>query len=434
MRNPYITGPYVTGHNHYGREDLIQYLLSGASRAYWVIGNRRIGKTSLLRQLEMLTLAEGSHVPLFWDMQGSESCARLGQYLADATYDARRHFSRLGVSLAALLADDAPALLGLLRRSALEAGREILLLCDETEALLELAEREPDAVQRLHRALQAGPGLRVVATSTRAIYRMHDVCADWKTSPFLVGFDMSQTLGGLSPQAARDLIVQTQAPQGGAIRAAPETIAAVCEHTNHHPYLLQLLCSCLFQEDGWLRPLTADDLNVDLLLAGFFRNDFTLLTEADRRVIWTVQKAGIIDESALVRSLTGDPMEVRRWLHSLEQLGYLRRIGGQMAIGNQFLANWMSVEREALDKLPAAQTSPTAMDLALRSQDVQQSSFLIRRLNAKRGRLAELDLQRARDLLATPPQVLAEIEQTESEIRHLRQLLDELRLLEAPAT
>jgi hypothetical protein len=73
VRNPYITGAYVTGSNHYGRRYLLDYLLRSAGRAYWVVGTRRIGKTSLLRQLELLAAAGDRYVPLFWDMQGCAS-------------------------------------------------------------------------------------------------------------------------------------------------------------------------------------------------------------------------------------------------------------------------------------------------------------------------------------------------------------------------
>ena len=54
MRNPYVTGWWVSGDRFYGRERLIDELLHGFENCFWVIGNRRIGKTSLLKQLEHL--------------------------------------------------------------------------------------------------------------------------------------------------------------------------------------------------------------------------------------------------------------------------------------------------------------------------------------------------------------------------------------------
>lgn len=74
MRIPYIAGRWVRGRDHYGRRRLINYLLDVEDPAVWVVGTRRMGKTSLLRQLELETDTQTSElVPLFWDLQGCES-------------------------------------------------------------------------------------------------------------------------------------------------------------------------------------------------------------------------------------------------------------------------------------------------------------------------------------------------------------------------
>ena len=254
MRNPYITGAYVTGSNHYGRGHLLDYLLRSEGRAYWVVGTRRIGKTSLLRQLELLAAAGDRYVPLFWDMQGCASFTCMGGYLGDAVRDHLERFEPLGVTDAMLDQEDPLALLSTLRRLVRRAGRELLLLGDETEALIGAARDEPEAMQRFHRQLTGGAGLRVIFASTRQIYRMHDVCREWTTSPFLSGFDMSQTLGSLEPEAAEALILQTQAPEDSQVHAAAEIVEAITRATNDHPFLLQILCSRLFDEDGALAP------------------------------------------------------------------------------------------------------------------------------------------------------------------------------------
>ena len=54
MRNPYTVGRWLRGADHYGREQLLEYLISAEDPAIWVVGTRRMGKTSLLRQLEWL--------------------------------------------------------------------------------------------------------------------------------------------------------------------------------------------------------------------------------------------------------------------------------------------------------------------------------------------------------------------------------------------
>ncbi|MDQ2998887.1 MAG: ATP-binding protein, partial [Chloroflexota bacterium] len=58
-RNPYTVGGPVRGLHFYGRTALIQTILDGNDRSIWVVGNRRIGKTSLLLRLEQLGNVDG---------------------------------------------------------------------------------------------------------------------------------------------------------------------------------------------------------------------------------------------------------------------------------------------------------------------------------------------------------------------------------------
>lgn len=449
MRNPYVTGSFVIGSKHYGRAELIDCLLRGEGRAYWVVGNRRIGKTSLLRQLEVISSqpasASPSHaslVPLFWDMQGSGSFACLGRYLLDAVRDRAERFEALGMTPDQMEEEDALALLASLRRLAMRAGRELFLLCDETEVLVNIARTEPEAMQRLHQQLTGGAGLRVVMTSTRQIYRMHDICRDWPTSSFLAGFDMSYTLGSLSATSAEELIVQAQEPEGQRVHASSELINSICHATNNHPLLLQMLCSRLFSGDGTLSPIADEHLRVDPLLAGFFEHDFRLLTDADRRILLAVHRGRAI-ETAELASLAGEePGELEHRLHDLDGLGYLRRVypmesGSSAAgveqrnpvmIGNLFLSNWLSFKGESLRAMPSLQTSDEAMRKAFARQQPNDASSLAAQLNARRSRLAELEVVRAQEFLTAPAEVFNEIDQLQTEISELRSLLERRRL------
>jgi hypothetical protein len=52
MRNPYIVGQVVYRPHFYGRQSLVDDILDERKQCIYLIGNRRIGKTSLLRYLE----------------------------------------------------------------------------------------------------------------------------------------------------------------------------------------------------------------------------------------------------------------------------------------------------------------------------------------------------------------------------------------------
>jgi len=423
VRNPYITGAYVVGSNHYGRAQLLDYLLCSEGRAYWVVGTRRIGKTSLLRQLELLAAAGDRYVPIFWDLQGCGSLASMGGYLGDTVRDHLERFEPLGVTDAMLEERDPLVLLGTLRRLVRRAGRELLLLGDETEVLIGAARDEPEAVQRLHRQLTGGVGLRVVFASTRQIYRMHDVCCDWPTSPFLSGFDMSQTLGSLDLAAAEALIAQAQAPADCRVNVAPEVVEAITRATNNHPLLLQLMCSRAFQEDGTLRLPDVEDLRVDPILAGFFEHDFRQLTEADRRIVLAVHRAGPTVQAELTEVSGDNAAELAQRVDNLEALGYLRCSDERVTVGNLFLASWLDSATDFLDALPASQTSEGAVRTAFARQSNESTASLVTQLNARRARLIELEGVRAHDFLAVSPDVLEEMAQLEAEIAELRGLL-----------
>ncbi len=426
-RNPYIVGAYVTAREHYGREEVIETLLEGGARAHWIVGNRRVGKTSLLRQLELLAVRCGRLVPLYWDMQGCASYAELGATLAEAVADHADRFASLGLPSSLADEKDALTLLGRLRRTATRAGRELLLLCDETEALIEICEREPLAMQRLHRALTGGAGVRAVMASTREIYRLYDVCRDWPTSPFLGGFDMSITLGSLSPADAKALILQTQAPRGGRMKAPAAAVAAIRDATNNHPLLLQLLCSRLLCDDGTLRVPGDADLRVDSMVASFIEYDFRQLTDADRALLFSIERIHRADPQELERMDFEQPAEIKQRVTNLAALGYLRRVKSSYAVGNQFLQAWLSEQaagkkgKRAI-KTPPLAASPYAMRAVFARQREGEAGALALQLNLRRDRLTQLEVVRGQELLATPPQALAEIAQLETEIRDLRGL------------
>ena len=141
-------------------------------------------------------------------------------------------------------------------------------------------------LQRLHRELTDAAGLRVVMASTRGIFQLHDICADWPTSPFLEGFDLSQTLGSLLPdQRFAGWYCRRKCRWRQRVTAAPDVLEAILEATNGHPYLVQVMCSRLFiQEDGTLRAPIARDFSVEPTL-GFFNHDFNALTPSGMRCV-----------------------------------------------------------------------------------------------------------------------------------------------------
>lgn len=361
MRNPYVVGRWVRGRGHYGRERLTDYLLYGPDAAVWLVGTRRMGKTSMLRQLELIAGAPGSHlVPVVWDLQGCHTPAELSVELVESLIDVAERLRGHGIEPEEYANQDALVIVRSLSRRLEEQGKQLFLLIDEAEALLNTAQVDPAWVGRLRRVLQDGR-VRTVITSTKLLARLNDRMPGWVTSPFLFGFSMV-TLPRLEDAAARALVRQTQSDTP--VTAADGEVDDVLIHTNGQPYLIQLLCQRIFVTGadgaGHLRPITEDDLAVDHVLGGLFAIDYQHLTRSERRLFLAVVDLTVAKESELlVRLADLAPHRIRTFLYSLERAGMLRRVFDQWAVGNEFLRRWATEHYAVLmQQLPGDDEEP----------------------------------------------------------------------------
>jgi hypothetical protein len=210
------------------------------------------------------------------------------------------------------------------------------------------------------------------------------------------------------------------------VQTAAEVVGAIVQATNNHPFLLQILCSRLFDEVGGLRPPNDEDVRVDPILAGFFEHDFRQLSQTDRRIVLAVHRGGPMTEAELIAIDGENAAELAQRLNNLEALGYLRRPADgeeQVVIGNLFLASWLYAAADFLVELPASQTSEAAMRAAFARQSNESTASLVTQLNARRARLIELEGVRAREFTAVSPETLEEMAQLQAEIVALRGLL-----------
>lgn len=290
--NPYIVGRWVRGPDHYDRKSLIDYLLTAQDTALWVVGTRRMGKTSLLRQLEFLACCDESpYVPLFWDLQGCATTQDLSRELFLAVEDVAERFVRFGIDTAALEGDDAANILRRLSRETIHHSRTLLLLVDEAEVLVEIGQSDTAWLARLRKAMQEG-NLRTIIASTKLLTQLTDQSGSWMTSPFLFGFHMAN-LWTLHREGAKALVRQAQSSRP--VQVDEPLVEEILEYTNSHPYLVQFLCQRLYTptaEGGYLRPVTDEDLEAGHMLASFFRLDYQRLSALERNILLAVADAG----------------------------------------------------------------------------------------------------------------------------------------------
>jgi len=385
MRNPYVAGRWVSGDGFYGRERLIDEVLHGFEDCFWVVGNRRIGKTSLLKQLEHLTQDSASYLSLYWDIEGCHSMGDLAETLVDAVEAAGQGLG--GLSLAGQEITD---VLHTLSRKAAKSHRKLLLLCDEGEALINVEKAQPRSLQRLRRAVHTDANIRLVLTSSKRLSLLDELCRDWVTSPLLHGFAV-RYLGGLTDTAAENLIRQTQ--RGALVQASPGLIGDIKQVTGNHPYLIQWLCHRLWQEDGSLRPIEDGDLVVGGSLARFFDIDFEHLSESERQILLLASEHGKVSDQELGDQLRLPIGRVRALSMALTELGYLRPVAGGLAVGNDFLACWIGDRREALKQRQPGPVTDQAMLKIVERDELDK----IKRL---------ANLMRQRKAAGEPPYVL----------------------------
>ena len=332
MRNPFIAGSWVRGENFFGRSGILREILEGERHAVWVLGARRLGKTSLLKELEYRVhrSRETPFVPLYWDLQGSGDARGLAESLLGSVEDSEGFRRSTDIAVEDLESLPVGEMLATLVRRTVRSGWRLLLLVDEAEELLSVARSDASALPRLRRVLQKGSDLRTVLTSTRLLSRLHDY-TEIATSPFLQGFIPPLYLTPLGPEDCRALLARGSFPA--------EEVETVMARTACHPFLVQLIASRLFES----RDLgaTLDQLAADEMVSNFFSVDFQTLEEGERAVLEELAREGPLQRRALAEAAARSEEAAEPLLYGLTMLGYLSPNGSEYRLGNWFFERWL---------------------------------------------------------------------------------------------
>jgi hypothetical protein len=331
-RNPFIVGSWVRGEDFFGRGAMIREVLEGERHSLWVLGARRLGKTSLLKELEhrVQRSRETSFVALYWDLQGSRDARGLAETLLSSVEDSEAFRRATDVTVEELESLPVADMLATLVRRTVRSGWRLLVLVDEAEELLVVGRSDPSVLARMRRVLSRGPDVRAVITGTRLLARLDDE-AQLATSPFLQGFIPPVYLTPLDPEDGRRLLAR------GGFDA--EEVETVLERSACHPFLVQLLASRLFESRDLAA--TLDQLGADEMVANFFAVDFETLDETERTLLCELAREGPLTRRQLAGA-AGRPEEALEVpLYALSMLGYLARAGEEFRLGNWFFDRWL---------------------------------------------------------------------------------------------
>jgi hypothetical protein len=331
-RNPFIAGSWVRGDDFFGRAETIRDILEGERDSLWVLGGRRLGKTSLLKELEhrVQRSRETPFVALYWDLQGSGDARGLADALLSSIEDSEPFRRATDVEVEDLESLPVADMLATLVRRTVRSGWRLLLLVDEAEELLVVGRTDSSVLARLRRVVSRGPEVRTVLTATRLLARI-DEDVPVPTSPFLQGFVPPAYLTPLSTDEGRTLLAR------GGFPARDEDVAV--ERTACHPFLLQLLASRLFESRDLAA--TLDQLAADEMVANYFAVDFATLAEVERALLSEVAREGRSTRPELARALARPEDDLDGPLHGLSMLGYLARDGDGFRLGNWFFERWL---------------------------------------------------------------------------------------------
>ena len=332
MRNPFIAGSWVRGDNFFGRQALLRDILEGARDALWVVGARRLGKTSLLKELEYRVQhnPQTPFVALYWDLQGSGDGRGLAETLIGSVEDSEAFRRATDISVEHLEGLSVHDMVTTAVRRTVRSGWRLLLLVDEAEEFLAVARTDTVVLARLRRIFQKGPDVRTVLTATKRLARIDEI-SDMDTSPFLQGFIPPVYLTPLAADEARSLLARGQ--------FSKDEVEMVLERTACHPFLVQLIASRLFES----RDLgaTLDQVAADEMVSNFFSVDFQTLDGDERALLEQMARDGARSRKELAQAIRRTEDAVEPLLYGLRMMGYLTAENGSYRIGNWFFERWL---------------------------------------------------------------------------------------------
>jgi hypothetical protein len=304
LPSPYVVGtPLQTGSPlFFGRDDVFAFIRENLEAAHRnnlvLIGQRRTGKSSLLKQLParlekdfFLVYLDGQALgldpglPAFFHAIATEiACALNEQGIPFAAPKAEAYAQ----TPAAVFEKDFLAHV----RQALGA-RPLVILLDEFEELEAAARRgtlEPSIFNFLRHLIQHSPAFSVIFCGT---HRLEELAADYWSALFNIS--LYRHVGLLSHEESMRLV---QEPVFGAgIRYDDLALDAIWRATSGHPYFLQLLCHALItlRNRAQRNYITVGDVNAaleDLLTTGeaHFRYLWAESTPAQKQALFALSR------------------------------------------------------------------------------------------------------------------------------------------------
>jgi tetratricopeptide (TPR) repeat protein len=244
--NPYVTGNAVGGSPAFiGRTDILQaidnILCNSQQNAIVLFGQRRIGKTSVLKELEAKLPEKGNYQPIFFDLMDkahqplevilNDLAETISQKLNTEKPQWENTTHQFRKWIAELLESDKLS------------NKSLVLLFDEFDALNDnKAEQMRDELFRYLRA----DLLPINPKKLNFIFAIGRNIGDFEVALALFKNIISYRVSLLTSKETDKLIRLSESNHS--LYWSHKTVKKIGELTNGHSYLTQLLCSCIWQQ------------------------------------------------------------------------------------------------------------------------------------------------------------------------------------------
>ena len=229
--SPYVAGRIAIGGRFFGRVNILNRTVSGKLGGnFTIVGNRRIGKTSLLKEIKRRLLRDNDKLHTA-DVYGN-TC--------HSTYDVVKEIlTHLRPDLARQLPDQRHLIQNLSAHISYlpeVQNQDVAVFIDEVDSILEFDEAQNYELLQLLRASFQHERCRVFFTGFR---RVMEAIRNLGTP--LYNFTHPIWLTGLSQSETRDMIIGPMSRLG--IDVSADLPAAILQETGGHPELIQMFCS-----------------------------------------------------------------------------------------------------------------------------------------------------------------------------------------------
>jgi len=334
-QNPFIVGDWVKrDQDFFGRSELIEKYKALNRHYYWLIGARRMGKTSLLRHLQRQYRKLPGLLSLFWDVAGANSAYDLKLSFLDCLESGIADFDRNGIELDVdkLENESILAISRWLIRECEKCAVRIILLIDESEALFQVAATDAQFLNRFKAILFNHQNLHIILASNHGLAHYDTLATAHFTAPFLQPFLPPDYLTPWNPEEALSFLERYTSD-----RAEQHRIKTI---TGCLPFLMQMVCFYYFDLGDLDKAL--NKINHDNILDLFFRNDFQNFDRNDSAILATIAEKEPISFNQIQAIAGKNFNQLEQRLSTLTWLGFLAKNELQnYGLNNQFLRNWM---------------------------------------------------------------------------------------------